>query len=567
MTLAQSPSPLGYRELAEQALVTAMTVNPLAAMDRSQILAALGQVAARAVAHPETVAQLSRELLVELASIATATSRRGPEPGDRRFSDAAFREHPLYRRLMQLYLAWRDALLELVDEVDLDSTSRARGRFAMRIVTEAVSPTNTLLGNPAALARAAQTRGKSLWNGLKQMARDWIENGGMPAQVDSRAFSVGDNLACSPGQVVYRSEVLELIQYAPSTAKVYERPLMMIPPQINKFYILDLAPKRSLVEYAVGRGFQVFAVSWRNPTAAQRDWGLDTYVGALRDATDVARQICKTDKLSVLGACAGGITTAILLGHLAARGDERVAAATFPVTVLDTSVSSAMDQLASEKTIQAAIARSQARGVLSGREMGRVFAWLRPNDLVWSYWVNNYLLGMPPPAFDILYWNNDATNLPATLHAEFLEIYVRNSLCHAGWLEVLDTPIDLGKVRADVYAIGALTDHITPWQACYRTPRLFGGKRTFVESTSGHIQAIVNPPGNDKAVFLTGDRYEADEQVWLKRAHKHRGTWWDHWTEWLIERSGSERPAPTELGSEMYRPILAAPGLYVHRRA
>jgi polyhydroxyalkanoate synthase len=341
----------------------------------------------------------------------------------------------------------------------------------------------------------------------------------------------------------------------------------MIPPQINKYYILDLAPGRSLIEYAVARGFQVFAVSWRNPTAAERHWGLDTYVSALRDATDVARAITSSEQLNLLGACAGGITTSVLLGHLAALGDDRVASVTLPVTVLDTSVESAMDLLASEKSVASALARSQKHGVLSGREMARVFAWLRPNDLVWSYWVNNYLMGATPPAFDILHWNNDSTNLPATLHAEFLEIYLKNLLCHPGELEVLETPIDLGKVGADVYAVGALTDHITPWQACYRTPRLFGGKRTFVESTSGHIQALVNPPGNTKAIFLTSDSYEPDEQTWLKGASEHRGTWWDHWTAWLIERSGPQRRSPTLLGSQAYPPIVAAPGRYVHQHA
>jgi len=204
--------------------------------------------------------------------------------------------------------------------------------------------------------------------------------------------------------------------------------------------------------------------------------------------------------------------------------------------------------------------------VLSGREMARVFAWLRPNDLVWSYWVNNYLLGLPPPAFDILYWNDDATNLPATLHAEFLDIYLRNSFCHPGALEVLGTPIDLGKVSADVYAIGALSDHITQWQACYRTPRLFGGKHTFVESTSGHIQALVNPPGNAKSIFLTNDAYGVDEKAWLEGASEHRGSWWGHWTQWLAERSGRHRPAPGQLGSYVHPPITPAPGRYVHQR-
>jgi polyhydroxyalkanoate synthase len=555
------------RDLAERTLVTAMTVNPLAAMDRTHLVTAFGRVAARAIVRPKPLARRTARLAVELGSIAVGTSPRAPLSTDRRFADAVFHEHPVHRRVMQIYLAWRDAMQGLVDELDLDPKSRARGRFAVSLLTEALAPTNTLLGNPVALARAVETRGASLWRGVRHMVNDALTNGGMPAQVDERPFRVGENLAVTPGQVVFRNDVLELIQYAPSTPDVREVPLVMIPPQINKYYVLDLAPGRSLVEYAVAHGFRVFAVSWRNPTAAQRDWGLDTYVGALRDATDAAREICDVDRINVLGACAGGITTAALLGHLAALGDTRVASATFPVTVLDTSVESTMDLLASERTIARAIARSQRLGMLSGREIKRVFAWLRPNDLVWSYWVNNYLCGMDPPAFDILYWNNDATNLPATLHAEFLDIYVRNSLCHPGTLEVLGTPIDLGKVRADVYAIGALSDHITPWKACYRTPRLFGGGRTFVESTSGHIQALVNPPGNAKSIFLTNDAYEDDEKAWLDGARQHRGTWWGHWREWLADRSGALRSAPRRLGSDLHPPITRAPGRYVHQRA
>jgi polyhydroxyalkanoate synthase len=567
-TLAASdPGSERRRELVERTLVTAMTINPLAAMDRSQLVAALARVAARAVVRPKPLVRRTARMAAELGAIAVGTSPRAPHVTDRRFADAVFHEHPVYRRVMQAYLAWREALVGLVDDLDLDPKSRARGRFALTLWTEALAPTNTLLGNPVALGRAVQSRGATLWKGARNMIGDWTDNGGMPTQVDRRLFEVGRNLAVSPGQVVFRSEVLELIQYAPRTPTVHARPLLMIPPQINKFYVLDLAPGRSLVEYLVGHGFSVFAVSWRNPTAAQRDWGLDEYVGALREATDVARAITGAPCLNVLGACAGGITTAALLGHLAALGDTRVASATFPVTVLDTSVESTMDLLASEKTVASSIARSRRRGVLSGNEMRRVFAWLRPNDLVWSYWVNNYLLGQAPPAFDILYWNNDATNLPATLHAQFLDIYLRNSFCHPGTLEVLGTPIDLGKVTADVYAIGALTDHITPWQACYRTPRLFGGGHTFVESTSGHIQALVNPPSNAKSAYLTNDAYGADEVAWLAGAREHRGTWWEHWRQWLAERSGPQRAAPARLGSDAHPPITPAPGRYVHQRA
>jgi len=554
-----------FEQLTERVLVTAMVMNPLVALDNSQLLAAGGRVVVRSLLSPKALGRSFAGLGRELWQVAAGTSTRAPDAGDRRFADPAFRDGPLYRRLMQAYLAWRHALHRLIDELDLDVKSRERGRFALTLLTEALAPTNTLLGNPAALRRALETSGSSLWSGLRHVAADVVRNGGLPAQVDRRPFRLGENLAVTPGQVVFRNEVLELLQYAPTTPKVYERPLVFIPPQINKYYVLDLAPGRSLIEYAVEQGFQVFAVSWRNATPAQREWDLGTYIAALRDATDAVREISASPRLNVIAACAGGITTAVLLGHLSALGDERVTAATFMVTVLDTSVPSTVGTLVSEKTVAAAIRRSGKKGVLAGADLARAFALLRPNDLIWNYWVGNYLLGGDPPAFDILYWNNDPTNLPAALHAEFLALFVDNSLCTPDSLEVLGTRIDLGRVKADVYGVGALTDHITPWEACYRTPQLFGGKQTFVASSSGHIQAIVNPPANAKARYFTNDAVGVDAKRWLAGAREQKGTWWKHWAEWLRERSGAERPVTAELGSQAHPPLMAAPGRYVHQ--
>ncbi|HTQ46436.1 MAG TPA: alpha/beta fold hydrolase [Polyangiaceae bacterium] len=536
-------------------------------MDQAHLLAAAGRVAASAIARPRPLLRSAARLARELSEITLGRSTRAPAPSDRRFVDVAFRENAVYRRLMQSYLAFGDALLALPSELELDAKSQERGRLALSLVADALAPTNTLVGNPAAVKRAFETAGMSLARGMRNLARDVVDNRGMPAQIAPGAYRVGENLAVTAGAVVLRTEVLELLQYSPRTDAVYERPLLMVPPQINKYYVLDLAPGRSLVEYAVSKGFTVFVVSWRNPTPAQRDWGMDTYVGALCEVVDAVCAVTGSERLNVLGACAGGITTAVLLGHLAARGDARVGAATFPVTVLDTSATSPFSVHVTEKTIASALARSRSKGVLTGREMSRAFAWLRPNDLVWNYWVNNYLLGQSPPSFDILFWNNDVTNLPAALHAEFLELLLKNSLCHPGALSALGTPVDLTKVRAEVYAVGALTDHITPWQACYRTPRLFGGARTFVESSSGHIQALVNPPGSDRAAFLTCDTYEADEAAWLKAARKHQGSWWDHWASWLSARSGGQRESRETLGNDAYPPLGTAPGRYVHQHA
>jgi polyhydroxyalkanoate synthase len=555
-----------HEPIAERALITAMAFNPLVSLDPTQLVAAAGRVLARAAMRPREVAKIGADLGHELVAIVRGTATRAPEPADKRWSDAAFRDSGLYRRWMQAYLAWRAGANRVIDEIGLDAKSRERGRFAISLVTEALAPTNTLLGNPAALRRVRQTHGGSLAAGVRNIAHD-LRLGGFPSQVDPRQFRVGETLAITPGEVVLRTDVLELIQYRPTTPRVFERPLLVIPPQINKYYVLDLAPSRSLIEYAVQQGTTVFVVSWRNATPAQRDWNLGTYVQALLDASDVVLEITGQPKVNLLGVCAGGITTAVFAGHLAAKGDDRIGCVTFMVTVLDTSVPSAVALLASEKTIASSLRRSQARGVLSGVQLGRAFALLRPNDLIWNYWVNDYLLGKDPPAFDILYWNNDATNLPAALHADFLALYVENSLCSPGALEVLGTKIDLGKVTADVFAVGALTDHITPWNACYRTPQLFGGAKEFVASSSGHIQALVNPPPAKKSRYFTNDTLGADAKQWLAGAQQHDGTWWTHWAAWLHVRSGAERTAIATLGSAVHPPVQPAPGRYVLQRA
>jgi poly[(R)-3-hydroxyalkanoate] polymerase subunit PhaC len=558
--------PASSQEAAEGSVISAMAVNALVSMDRSQILSAAGRLAARALMNPGLLARRGLGLGRELVEIVVGRSERCPEPGDKRFGDPAFEKHPGYRRVMQTYLAVRAALHRLVDEVDLDPKSRDRARFALSLLTEALAPTNTLLGNPAAIKRAFDTAGVSLAVGLKNLVTDYVENDGMPSQVDRRPFKVGENLALTPGQVVFRNDVLELLQYAPSTPEVYERPFLFIPPQVNKYYVFDIAPGRSLMEFAVKNGFSTFAVSWRNPTPAQRDWGLGTYVTALIEASDAVADITGAEKINAMGACACGITTAVLLAHLAARGDDRFSSATFPVTMIDMGDPGMIGIFTSEASIASSLRRSAEQGILSGSDLSRVFAWLRPNDLVWNYWVNNYLMGDTPPAFDILYWNNDSTNLPATLHAEFLDIFLKNSLTQPGAVTVLDTPIDLKKVTCDVYAIGALTDHLTPWDACYRTPKLLGGKATFVASNSGHIQALVNPPGNLKARFLTNPDLSGTATEWLEGAREQKGSWWTHWADWLSKRSAGKRAAPLELGSAKHRPIIPAPGRYVHQK-
>jgi polyhydroxyalkanoate synthase len=387
----------------------------------------------------------------------------------------------------------------------------------------------------------------------------------MPSQVDTRPFEVGRNLAVTPGQVVHRTDMFELIQYQATTDEVHCRPLVVIPPQINKYYITDLAPGRSLVESAVAAGIPYFTMSWRNPTPAQRDWNLDTYVAACRQAIEVACDIFGSDDANAVGLCAGGITLACLLGALAASGDSAlVSSATFLVAGLDTASESTVGSLASHAAIEAARARSQRSGVLSGADMAKVFAWLRPNDLVWNYWVNNYLLGQNPPAFDILFWNVDTTQLPADLHSDFLDLYLSNGLA-MGTMTVLDTPIDLGKVTCDSFVVAGYTDHLIPWDCAYQTTQLLGGDSHFILSTGGHIQAILNPLDNSKSSYLTRtDAMPRDATEWRDGAKKVAGSWWPEWHRWLTARSGPRRAAPDATGNGAHPPCEAAPGRYVH---
>jgi polyhydroxyalkanoate synthase subunit PhaC len=539
--------------------------NPFVGLTRRQVGAALGRLLGRVAFEPGVVVTGGVDAARRLLGAARGRTDLAPDPSDKRFVDPAWASNPVYRRLLQAYLVERDALFRLVDDVGLDPKSRERARLALSLVTEAAAPTNTLLGNPSALGKAWETRGQSLVAGLRHFRHDLRHNGGMPSMVDSRPFKIGQNIAVTPGEVIHRSELFELIQYAPAGSRILRRPLVVIPPQINKYYISDLAPGRSFVEHTVAAGIPYFAISWRNPTPAQRDWDLAAYVSACKEAIEVACDVGATSDANVAGMCAGGITLACLLGHLAATDESLVNSATFMVAGLDISSESTVGLLTSAASIEAARARSQRKGVLDGRDLGRMFAWLRPNDLVWNYWVNNYLLGQNPPAFDILYWNADTTNLPAGLHSDFLDLLGTNGLAAPGSIDVLGTPVDLGKVRCDAYVVAGATDHIIPWTAGYQTTQLLGGDSEFVLGSSGHIQAIVNPPGNKKSRFLTRPGPPPlDPLEWRATATTNEGTWWDHWLRWLGERSGDQRRAPARLGNRRYPPIEAAPGRYVH---
>jgi polyhydroxyalkanoate synthase len=533
----------------------------LGSLTRAQVARSLARLAGRG----RRVARATGALSWEAPRIAFGRSRVAAPKGDWRFHDPAWTENGFYRRLGQAYLAWSDAVMSLADGEDGDWRRVERDRFILTVMTSAAAPTNFFASNPAAVKRAFETGGTSLLRGTRNWLHDVRTNGGMPSQVDATPFVLGVTTAATPGAVVYRNDRCELIQYEPTTPEVGLRPVVVVPPQINKYYFLDLGPGRSFVEHAVSRGVQVFMVSWRNPGREHAAWALADYVEDVLQAIDVARSIVGTDDANVLAFCAGGITAATALAHLSAVGDTRVNSASFAVTLLDFSVPAPIGMFGERGLLDVATWNSKRAGLLEGRSLARIFSWLRPNDLVWNYWVNNVLLGEKPPAFDILAWNQDATNLPAGLHADFLEIFGKNLLCTPGKVDVLGTPVDLGRITVDTYVTGATTDHLTPWKACYRTTQLVSGDSTFVLSNAGHIQALVNPPGNPKAFFFAGGKTAADPDRWLEGAERHPGTWWDHWIDWVSDRSGGTRAAARRLGSRSYPVVEPAPGSYVRQ--
>ncbi len=554
------------QEAATEAAEEILGANPLIGIDRAEMLDAAQRTLRLAFGRPKMLLEEHVGLARELAEVLRGSSGQAPDPKDRRFAHEVWRRSGYYRRLMQAFLAWRDMCHRILDRADATPEDRERARFVLSMLTEALAPTNSLFGNPGAIQRIVETRGRSLLYGLQNLVDDVLNNGGMPRQVDERKFQVGKNLAVTPGAVVFRTEVFELIQYKPATGKVHARPVIVLPPQINKFYMIDLAPGRSFAEYAVEHGVQLFCISWRNPTAAQRDWNMETYLTAARLAIAAAREITGADQVNMLAACAGGFTLATLLAYLEAIGERSVASATLLVTVLDTSAPTLLGQFASRSAIAAAIQRSRSQGVLEGTEMARVFAWLRPNDLVWMFVANNWVLGNRPPAFDILYWNADNTRLPAEFHADLLRMFLENPLRRRGRFEVLGTKVELSRVKVPLYVVAGITDHITPWEACYETRSMTRGPVTFVLSSSGHIQSIVNPPTNPKAKYFLNSDLKAPAKQWLERATAHEGSWWAHWRDWLAGHVGGERKAPTLLGSNGHPAGDPAPGRYVHQR-
>lgn len=530
------------------------------------LFSTLRNVALQGLKHPVYTARHALALGGQLGRVMLGDTPHQPHPNDARFSDPTWAHNPLYRRGLQAYLSCQHQVREWIDNSDLSEDDRSRAQFIFALLNDALSPTNTLL-NPLAVKELFNSGGTSVVKGLSHMLDDFMHNNGLPSQTTKDAFEIGRTLAVTPGAVVFRNELLELIQYSPMSEKQYAKPLLIVPPQINKYYIFDLSPTNSFVQYALKNGLQTFIISWRNPDVRHREWGLSSYVEAAEEAMNVCRAITGAREVNLMGACAGGLTIAALQGHLQAKRQmRRVASATYLVSLLDSQIESPATLFIDEQTLEAAKRRSYQRGVLDGRDMAKVFAWMRPNDLIWTYWVNNYLLGKAPPPFDILYWNNDSTRLPAALHGDLLDFFKHNPLTHPGGLEVCGTPIDLQKVTVDSFSVAGINDHITPWDVVYRSTLLLGGDRRFLLSNSGHVQSILNPPGNPKANFVENGKLSSDPRAWYYDAQRTDGSWWPSWLSWIQARSGAQRETLTALGNQNYPPMEAAPGTYVRVR-
>ncbi|TMH19731.1 MAG: class I poly(R)-hydroxyalkanoic acid synthase [Betaproteobacteria bacterium] len=495
-----------------------------------------------------------------------ATPIAPPDRGDRRFSSAEWQRIPWFDYLRQSYLINSRFLSDWIEALEAEPRAKERLRFIARQFSDAMSPANFAATNPEALRLALETKGESLTQGIRQLLEDVHK--GRISTTDESVFEVGKNLAVTEGAVVFENELIQLIQYKPVTPTVFKQPLVMFPPCINKYYILDLQPENSLVRYAVEQGHPVFMVSWRNITEELGHLTWDDYVeiGVLK-ALEVARAICAAEKVNALGFCVGGTMLGAGLAVMAARGDNRVESATFLASMLDFADTGEIGLFVDESSAAVREAAIGKGGIMPGRDLALVFSALRANDLVWSYVVNNYLKGKSPEAFDLLYWNADSTNLPGPMYCWYVRnTYLENRLREPGKAVVLGVPVDLGKITVPAYVLATREDHIVPWHTAYRTTQLLGGEMRFVLGASGHVAGIINPVSKNKRSHWLGAKLAADPEEWLAGATEKPGSWWTDWSTWIEGFGGERVKARTRLGNTKFKPIEAAPGRYVKHR-
>lgn len=497
---------------------------------------------------------------------------KSPPLADRRFASPEWLANPMAAMTAQLYLLNSRALMDMADHMQGDTKTKARVRFAVQQFVDASSPSNFMALNPDALKKALETKGESIATGMQHLLED-IQKGHV-SQTDETVFEVGENVATTAGAVVFENEFFQLIEYKPLTAKVHERPMLFVPPCINKYYILDLQPENSLIRYTVGQGHRTFVVSWRNPDESMVNKTWDDYIaqGSVT-AIRTVQAITGAQTINTLGFCVGGTILSTGLAVLAAKGEQPAHSVTLLTTLLDFADTGILDIFVDEPGVQlreVTIGEQAPKGpgLLKGQELATTFSFLRPNDLVWNYVVANYLKGESPPPFDLLYWNGDSTNLPGPMYCWYLRhLYLQNELKKPGALTVCGEKVDLSKIKAPFFVYGSREDHIVPWAAAYASTPLISGKKTFVLGASGHIAGVINPPAKGKRSFWTNTKTPATAQEWLVSAKEHPGSWWTTWSEWLKPQGGKLVNAPKSAGNAKFKAIEAAPGRYVKAKA
>jgi len=554
------------------AAALAPDADALASLDAAGLGSSTFSVMRRAAAKPTASATAAMRFWTSMAMAGPVAAARWmgmetpppvPVPDkDKRFADPAWTDNPVFYALRQVHLATSRLVNDLLEAGSGNALDDAKAALATGFLLDALAPTNFLPTNPAALKRMFETGGASVVAGASHFVDDMLNNGGRPRQVDTRPFRVGENLAATPGKVVFRNNLMELIQYAPQTPKVHAIPVLASPPWINKYYIMDLAPGRSFLEWAVQHGRTVFAISYRNPDPSMGGTTLDDYlINGPREALDVVAEITGAPKIDIIGLCLGGALTAMLAAYLAEKGDDRIGSITLLNTLLDYSEPGVLGVFTDEKTVRRLEKQMAEKGVLDASQMAGTFDMLRANDLIFNYVVSNWLMGQEPPAFDILAWNGDSTRMPAAMHSFYLRsLYMRNELAR-GEMELVGQRLSLSTVKNDTYVVGAINDHIVPWHASYKTGALMGGNVRYVLSSGGHIAGIVNPPG-PKAWYEAADDDGFDAEGWRAANSKHRGSWWEDWTAWSETRAG-ELIKPPQMGSKRYPAVTDAPGEYV----
>lgn len=554
-----------HRESSEDIAERTEGVAALSAfgVDARSIMDAWGSIIDSATAHPRALLETGRKLASDIGSIWLGDSEIGPDPRDSRFSDESWQENPVYRRISQSYTAWTQALDEWLDRSGLEGIERDRARFVLNATKDLLAPVNTLVGNPEALKKVRESGGRSLIQGIRNFFDDLQHNHGYPAVADRNAFKVGVDVAASPGAVIFRNELFELIQYQPVTETVSAVPLLYVFSQVNRFYLGDLTPDRSLFRRLLAAGIPVFAISWRNPTKEEHDWNIDTYADGIIDAIKVTRHVTKQDKVHLMGLCAGGLVAAAAAGVMQARGDDWVESLSLFVNVLDSRPGeSEFGLFVTERSVDAQKTAVRNRGIFTERDVFEMFAMLRIEENVMSFFRSNYLMGESPLKHPLLFWSMDYTRVPAEMQCDFLDLGQYNKLAKKE-MRVLGKRVNLSKIRYPVYIMAGSTDHITPWKACYRSTQLFGGDTVFVLTNQNHTQTISSRSDNRHLKYWVAESLPEDPDEALGGAEQHDGSWTDHWIHWLNDRCDKRINAPKKLGSKKHPVLGAAPGEYV----